>query len=503
MIEELPRIPTHIPGLDEVLEGGFLSGGVYILEGPPGAGKTTLGSQFCFQHAAAGGRALYVTLLAEQHTRLLGHLRRMTFFDASLVPSRVSYVSAFKVLEAEGLSSVLKMVRHTIAEQKTTALVLDGLTSAEEASPTAKDFKKFIHELQIITSMTGVTALLLNSSERPGGFRPERTMVDGILELQDEVIRERAIRHLVVRKMRGAAQVRGRHYMQISDDGIAILPRIESGDEGQVGRVATGASALRVELGIEGIDAMLGGGLPNSSITAIVGPSGSGKTVLGLQFLHAGTSRGEPGLYFGFYERPPAILEKTRRLHIDVQPAVAAGHLELMWNRPVESVIDVLADSLLKTVRRQGTRRLFIDGLQGFYGASQTPDRLREVLSCLSDALESLGVTTVYSSETPDLFGENLQLSVLGMSAITHNILLLRHLERASQTIRLISVLKLRDSAHDASIREFRITDHGIDLADSDKGSKPRSRASKKAAPATKRTTQAAPKRNARNHRAR
>jgi archaellum biogenesis ATPase FlaH len=145
--ELVSRVATGIPGLDTILEGGFLTGGVYIVEGSPGVGKTTLGSQFCFNHARAGGRSVYITLLAESHTRLLSHLRRMTFFDATAVPERVSFISAFKVLESEGLGSLLKLVRQTISAQKASVIILDGLVSAEEASPSAKDFKKFIHEL--------------------------------------------------------------------------------------------------------------------------------------------------------------------------------------------------------------------------------------------------------------------------------------------------------------------------------------------------------------------
>ncbi|HEY6878070.1 MAG TPA: ATPase domain-containing protein [Polyangiales bacterium] len=475
-VEAMSRVPTGIDGLDTILEGGLLRGGVYIIEGPPGVGKTTLGSHFCFNHAASGGRAVYITLLAESHTRLLGHLRRMRFFEPSLVPERVSYVSAFKVLEAEGLGSLLKLVRQTVAAQKATVVVLDGLVSAEEASPTAKDFKKFIHELQVVTAMVGCTALLLNSTERPRGFRPERTMVDGIIELEDELVKLRAIRHLSVRKMRGAAPVRGKHVMTISDDGVAVVPRIETHRVETRRDVEIPIGRPRVNFGVTQLDAMMLGGVCEGSITAVVGPSGAGKTILGLHFLHAGLERGERGLYFGCFERPHVIVDKAKKLSL----ALDTPLLAVEWQRPVEGVIDLLADQLLRTVRQHGPRRVFIDGLQGFHAAAESPERLREVMSCLSEELEDLGVTAAYSAETPDLFGENLQLSISGMSSLTHNIVLLNHVERPKTTRRTLTVLKVRDAQHDLSVRDFAITTRGFVVSEPDPdsavGATPRSK---------------------------
>jgi circadian clock protein KaiC len=468
-VEAMSRVPTGIPGLDTILEGGLLRGGVYIIEGPPGVGKTTLGSHFCFNHAAAGGRAVYITLLAESHTRLLAHLRRMTFFDPSVVPDRVSYVSAFKVLEAEGLGSLLKLVRQTIAAQKASVVVLDGLVSAEEASPSAKDFKKFIHELQVVTAMIGCTALLLNSTERPRGFRPERTMVDGIIELEDELVRLRAIRHLSVRKMRGAAPVRGKHFMTISDDGVSVLPRIETYVIETGKDIELPVSRERVNFGVQVLDQMMLGGVAETSITAVVGPSGSGKTILGLHFLHAGVERGERGLYFGCFERPHVLLDKAKKLGLPLDNP----QIVVEWHRPVEGVIDLLADRLLRAVRQHGARRVYLDGLTGFHAAAESPSRLREVMSCLTDELESLGVTTAYSAETPDLFGENLQLSILGMSSLTQNILLLNHIEREKRTRRTLTVLKVRDSQHDLSVRDFAITTRGIVVSEPETESAP------------------------------
>lgn len=464
MTAALERVPTGIPGLDPVLHGGFLKGGVYMVQGAPGAGKTILGNQVCFNHARAGGSAVYVTLLAESHTRMLAHMRAMSFFDPHMIPEKVYYVSCFKVLEGDGLEGLLKILRRVTSSRNASLLVLDGLVSAEEASPSPKDFKKFIHELQSITSLTECTALLLGSTERPSGFRPEHTMVDGILELSDDLSKLRAVRHLQVRKMRGADPVRGKHTLQITDDGITISPRIETRQTPRTG--APEPADERMAFDIAGLDRMLQGGLPGHSTTMLLGPSGSGKTTLGLQFLAAGARAGEPGVYFGFYERPHQLLSKSDRLGLELSQLQARGLLDFVWQPPVEGVIDVLAQKLLETVQRAGARRLFLDGLQGFEVAAEFPERTRDAFSALTDELACQGVTTLYSVETRDLFGPRIEVPLHGVSAVTQNIVLLRHVELNAQLYRLISILKLRDSAYDSTIREFRITERGVSVAD-------------------------------------
>lgn len=466
----LDRLTTGVPGLDTVLEGGLLRGGVYLVEGPPGSGKTILGNQMCFSHASGGGRAVYMTLLAESHTRMLAHMRRMQFFRTELIPDQVHYLSAFKVLEAEGLHGLLTVLRKTVTARTATLLVLDGLVSAEEAAPSAKEFKKFVHELQIVCSMTACTCLFLSSTERtrsfpgPRPFRPEHTMVDGILELGDELKSLRAVRSIVVRKMRGTAPVLGRHTVEISDAGMVVVPRFETRSSSLLAE-DTPTPHDRMLLGIPSLDEMLGGGLPARSITMVLGPTGVGKTTLGLQFLGTGAERGEPGVYFGFYEHPAALLDRGRRLQLGFE-GISDGPVDLVWHRPVEGIIDVVGDRLLGLVKRRGARRLVIDGMAGFQGSVDEPNRVREVFAALSDELAREGVTTIYTMETADLLGPRIEVPVRGVSAITHNIILMRHVELEARLYRLLSILKVRDGDYDGAIREFRINDNGIEILD-------------------------------------
>src|SRR5262249_47801067 len=140
--------------------------------------------------------------------------------------------------------------------------------------------------------------------------------------------------------------------------------------------------------------------------------------------------------------------------------------LEILWQPPIEGVIDILGDRLLTAVRRRNVRRLFIDGIHGFQLAAEFPGRVRSVFSAFAEEFEANGVTTIYTMETPDLFGPRIEAPVEGLSPITQNILLLRHVELSSHLYRLISVMKLRDSDYDSTLREFRISDSGISVAD-------------------------------------
>ncbi len=311
------RRPTGLPGLDRILEGGLLVSGVYIVQGPPGAGKTILANQICFHHASTGGKALYVTLLAESHSRMFTHLRRMAFFDEGAIPDRVYYIGGYSTLASGGLDALVTLIRGAIQKHKATLLVVDGLVSAQESAPTEREFKKFLHEIQTLTELVACTVILLTNAERASGFFPEHTMVDGVLHLTDELSELRPLRHIRVLKLRGSAPVRGLHSLRITDNGLEVRPRIETLFPQGTASPNPVADGAKMAFGLKELDDMLRGGVRKASITMLLGSSGSGKTLLGTQFLCEGVKQGEPGVYFGFYERPEAILAKCQRVGIE------------------------------------------------------------------------------------------------------------------------------------------------------------------------------------------
>jgi circadian clock protein KaiC len=196
----LERVPTGIPGLDTILRGGLLEAGIYIVRGEPGAGKTILGNQFCFNHAAAGHHAVYVTLMAETHDRMMQHMQTMSFFEPTRIPDGLYYISGFRVLEEDGIKGFIDLLWREIRTHNATLLVLDGLIVTAESSGSDRNFRKFIHELQAHMAIEGCTALLLTDG-RHDEYHPEYTMVDGLIELHDVLFGAQAERELEVRKL--------------------------------------------------------------------------------------------------------------------------------------------------------------------------------------------------------------------------------------------------------------------------------------------------------------
>lgn len=468
----LQRFPTGIAGLDTILCGGLFVGGNYLIVGPPGAGKTILGNQLCFRHVASapGRHAMYISLLAETNSRLMAELEQFTFYTPESVGESIYYINGYAVLEKEGREGLLKLLLQEIRSRRANLLVLDGSTVVEQVM-SSLEWMRFLHGLYISSEITRCTTVLLMPSAQGRAFLPEETIVEGLLELALPLYGMRAARELTVRKFRGSAFLEGRHLYTITGDGFVVYPRTEEMLSAVPVVSPTTDKAPepvgRASVGIARLDEMMRGGLPAGSMTLLMGAAGTGKTLLGSHFLMAGVAAGEWGLYFGFYETPYRLERKLARFGFDATRARAEGLLEILWQSPVQPILDTLAERLLEAVQRKGVRRLFIDGLGGFKRAIAASERLDLFLAALFTRLQELEVTTICSVEQPALFGASVELtaSSSGVTDIVDNLLLLRYVELQSQLYRLISILKMRESGYDSAINEFRITNQGIDVA--------------------------------------
>jgi circadian clock protein KaiC len=461
----LEKVPTGIEGLDAILKGGFLQGGITIIQGKPGVGKTILGNQLCFNHAARGGRALYVTLLAETHSRMLLHIGKLGFFNSSAIPDHVFYLSGFPVLETEGVRGLLTLLRHEVRTHDATLLVLDGLIAAETAAGSDMEFKKFIHELQTQATMANCIMFLLSSGgDDPDLTTAEHTMVDGVIQMRSRLYGWKAERDLEILKRRGDGFLHGRHAFRISDAGITVFPRFE----------ALFATPTRTErddnsrasTGLAQLDTMLDGGIPRGSSTLLVGPSGSGKTSFGLHFLSQ-CSPEEPGLFFGFYEAPAGVRAKAAALGLAVSGLIDNGDVALSWQPTTEALLDETCARLLESVRVRRVHRLFLDGLGGFAKLAGETDRVGHILTALVNELRALGVTSVFTKETDDPLGGVVGFPSLGGSPITvsevaDNLVLFQFVKLRSRLYRTVLVLKMRDSRIDDRLRLFEMTSSGI-----------------------------------------
>ena len=460
-LSTLQRLQSGIPGLDTLLGGGFFRSGVYIIQGVPGSGKTILANQLCYHHAAAGGCAVYVTLLAESHSRMLQHIQSLSFFNEGAIPESVSYLSAFNVLESDGLKGLMATLRKEMRLREATVLILDGLVAAAEAAPSGTELKKFIHELQTSAVFHDCTVFLLTSGT-PQRVNAEHTMVDGILELDDVLFNARSERSIQVRKFRGAGSLRGKHAVRITDAGMQVYPRIEAlfskppeHVQQREGGVGTGVPTLDALIAV--------GGVPAESSTVVVGSTGTGKTTLGLHFLSQSTPE-EPGLLFGFFESPYRLRVKAKAFGFDFAAMEAAGSLNLMWSSQGEHVLDELGHRLLAEVDRQGTRRLVLDGLSGFFESAVYPERITRFFSCLVNELRRRGVTVFMSLETRDVVSSSVPLAY-GVSGFVDNVLFLRFVEDQGHAKRLLTITKMRDTEFDLGLHSVEIGRSGMQVA--------------------------------------
>ncbi len=365
----------------------------------------------------------------------------------------------------------MSLLRAEVRRLRASLLILDGAVLVGQSAPSVQEWKRFLHALYVSTEFLGCTTLLLLSADRSDVAQQAHTMVDGVIELVPRGVDMRLVRQLQVLKFRGSPFVEGRHLYAITQAGLVVYPRTEAmltvSPTAFPESLSTTERPMRMGIGIAQLDAMLGGGLPAGSTTLLLGTTGTGKTLLGCHFLAEGAAQGHQGVYFGFSETPAQVLRNMAQLGLDGERFVKEGSLDLLWHSPVQDLLDVLAQRLLEVVQRSGVRRLFLDGLSGFQQTVTTPQRLELFLTALFTALHTLQITTVCAVELPDLFSPTIELpsSLRGITALAENILVLRHVELSSQLYRLISILKMRESGYDPAIREFRLSERGIEVA--------------------------------------
>lgn len=453
----IEKISTGVEGLDRLTGGGFLRGSAYMVQGPPGAGKTILANQFCYAHVRAGGRALYMSLLAESSARMLNYVSQMSFFDSEVVPERMEYISAYGVLEREGLSGLLKLVQHELKRHDATAMVLDGTFVAQSVG-SENEFRSFIHTLQGVAGLANAVLVMLTHQAREPGS-PEHTMVDGWIEMSNDIIDYRAVQTIQVRKHRGALILGGKHQMRISASGVEVFPRIESCISDVPPPLLPGA---HVSTGLPDFDRLLGGGIPSESATLILGPSGSGKTTLGVYFVAQATAEA-PALMLSFYESPARLRARARQLGFDLDRLADQNVLRLLWLSPSDLIVDEVVHGVVQHAMAIGAKRVFLDGIVALRDSLVFRERLPYLINALSLQLRECGATVMYTQENAELEIDCAMPSD-ELSAMVDNVIVLNISRRHHTPQRYISIVKMRDRHFDARTQPFHIGEHGLAL---------------------------------------
>lgn len=393
----MKRLPTLVEGLDEILNGGLFEGGVYIFEGPPGVGKTTLANQIAYTLARRESRTLYVTMLAESHARMIQHMEQQIFFDQQEVSATVFYVSGYRELEQGGLKAVVELLRAELMRHRASLLVIDGLVVNSLETMTNDSVRQFVHELQSLVSAMSCTCLVLTSGNG-NALSAEQTMVDGIFSFEDHGFHWRAERRMQVRKFRGSQIIRGQHTFCISTQGLQFFPRLESlplsHGNAKLGRVA-------ISTGVSALDGVLHGrGLPTGSASAVIGHTGSGKTTLALAFAACSTPA-SPGLVLSCTELGSDLRQLASDLGLGIEKAVNSGALAIRNLGHEDESMDEMGHKLLRLVDEMKIRRLVVDGVAGLADTLAFPERGYRFLGRLLVELKRRGVTSLFTVD-PD-----------------------------------------------------------------------------------------------------
>lgn len=450
------QLATGVPGLDDLLGGGLPEYSFNLIAGTPGSGKTTLAHQIMFSLANPDRRALFFTVLGESPLKMLRYQQQFPFFDIDKVNQSIRFVNLAADLLDGNLDRVLARITEEVQAFSPSLVFVDSFRSVVQSAKAVpgdvSDLQHFVQQLGM--QMTGwqATTFLIGEYLAPEAeSSPVFTIADGILWMSQHLNRDSMVRKMQVVKMRGQAQSPGLHTFRISDGGIEVFPRTILAP-GTIGSIKLSGDK-RLSTGVPALDEMLGGGIPIAYSLLSVGPSGSGKTILATQFLAEGVRQGEPGVIAAFEKSPNQLLSHQ------LNELVKSGKVGLIDTRALDLSIDETLHNMVQMINSMQAKRVVIDSLSGFELALAPVFRenFRESLYRMIAALTGMGVTVLMTAELEDRYTD-LRFSSYGNAFLADAIVVQRYVEIDGQLRRVISVVKVRSSAHSKDIRFFDIT---------------------------------------------
>ena len=460
---EIRRLPTGVPGLDEILGGGLPEYSFNIIAGGPGGGKTTLAHQIMFANASQENPALYFTVLGEPAVKMLRYQQQYRFFDHSKIDGAIRFVNLSHTVLDHDLGAVLDAIVKELEASNARIVMVDSFRTVvrkAQADTSEMELQGFVQRLALhLTSWQATSFLVGEYVEGEMRDNPVFTVADGLFWLYQSTERNSIVRKMQIVKMRGQESVPGLHTFRITSEGVHTFPRTF----GLAAETDHVKGRGRLSTGIPKLDEVMGGGVPQGESVLLAGPSGSGKSTLASQFVAEGLRRGEPGIIAIFEELPNQYARRAAQFGLDFDTPQKDGTLEIIYIRPLDLSVDETVHAIIGAVRRLGAKRVVLDSLVGFEMAL-APDfrhEFRESLYRMIGALTRLGVTVVSTVEIEEEF-TSMGLSNFAISFLSDDIVRLRYVSINGQLRKMLMVVKMRSSGHSIDMWEYQITGKGV-----------------------------------------
>lgn len=462
------RSATGIPGLDDILGGGLLPFRLYLVDGDPGAGKTTLALQYLIEGQRRGEKCLYITLSETKEELLAGAGSHGWPLDGIEIVELVaqegdldadSQVTMYPAAETE-LHETTRRILDAVQQSNPQRVVFDSLSELRLLAQSSLRYRRQILALKQFFIGRKCTLILLDDRTSEGSDLHLQSIAHAVISLEQLApVFGAARRRLRVIKFRGTDYRGGYHDFAIRKGGIKVFPRLvaaEHKEEFVQNQIKSGVTAL---------DTLLGGGPDRGTSTLLMGPAGSGKSTIAIQYAVAAAERGDHAVIFAFDESVATLKARSRALGVKLNEGNGPGQVRLQQIDPAEMSPGEFTSVLRESVEEDQARVVVIDSLNGYMNAMPEEQYLTAQLHEVLTYLGRQGVTTLLVVAQHGVIGSNMAAPI-DTSYLADSVVLLRYFEYAGKVKKAISVVKKRSGEHEESIRELRLSRDGIHLSE-------------------------------------